>query len=283
MAHDLVEEQQVHVSTGQHDHGRPRCLDHAVEQRCDSHGPRRLDEVLRPFEEEGDGLRGVVVVDHHEVIDERLDDPEAEIGRTCDGDPVRDGRLRCDLAGRPRPSRFHVGGNRRGLDTDDPDVRTPFLDGHCDSGDQAAPADGDDHRLDVRHLFEHFETERSLPRHDRRIVEGVDEGPTRLAGEGHRVVRRLREGRSGEDDHGAVLTGCGDLRDRRVLRHEHGCRCCVVRCGECDPLSMVASRSRDDPSTARVGIEKGNGVHPPSDLERSGPLEVLSFQPDLRP
>ena len=79
-----------------------------------------------------------------------------------------------------------IDGSARGLHADDADARVDLLHRHGDAADEPAAADGHDHRLEVRVLLEQLEPDRALPRHDRVVVEGVDEGePLRLAQRRH--------------------------------------------------------------------------------------------------
>ena len=55
------------------------------------------------------------------------------------------------------------------------------------AGDQAAAADGDDERLEVRVRRQQFERDRALAGDDLIVIEGVDEGELLFLGQPHRV------------------------------------------------------------------------------------------------
>ncbi len=116
------------------------------------------------------------------------------------------------------------------------------------------------------------------PRHNQRVVEGMDE-------QGAGFLLRL-EGRCaglvevppGQHHLGTVIPGGKDLLGRGTLRHKDGCTHPQQVGGKCHPLGVIAGGSGDHP--ARQGLPRlgGHEVQRAPDLEGAGPLQVFALE-----
>ena len=169
----------------------------------------------------------------------------------------------------------------RGLRPDDLDRRLARTGGDRIAGDEPAAADGNDQRVEVGGVFQHFERDGALAGDHQRIVIGVDEGQAALARDGLRAHLRLRHAFAVEHDLGAVGLRGLDLHERRRHRHDDGGRDRQARGVVGDRLRVVARRHGDDAAFARRRIERGELVERAAVLERVGDLQVLVFDEDL--
>jgi hypothetical protein len=181
----------------------------------------------------------------------------------------------------PASSARH-GGQSGGLNADDLHVGPGALDRQRDAADEAAAPDGNDERLDLRHLLEDLEPERGLARHHARIVERVDEDEPALGLERARALVGLVVVRAVEDHFGAIAAGVGDLDERRVLGHDDGGGNSEPRGVEGDGQTMVPRAGRDDSPPPLLGAELQQQVGGAALLEGAGHLQVLQLHETAR-
>ncbi len=84
------QQERVDVAAGEHDHHRrlePR-RDVRVEQRRHPHRACRLDDTLRPFQEQQQGLGDVLLADERDLVHQVAHDREGVLAGSGDGDPV---------------------------------------------------------------------------------------------------------------------------------------------------------------------------------------------------
>ena len=167
------------------------------------------------------------------------------------------------------------------MDTDDSNARTQRTSRSRDARDQAAAADRDHQRVDLRLLREHLETDRALPRDHREIVVGMDQRHAARACERYAMRPRIVEGIALEHDLGAEAARALDLHRRCEARHHdrrrnaHALR--VIR----DALRVVARRDREHAGGAFGRGQLGHLVQRAALLEGRGELVVLEFEEDL--
>src|SRR5262249_55206902 len=185
-ASELVE---VDVAAGEND-GGPRAggkLDEAVEQRSDGSRGGPLDDELAALHHPDHRVEDLAVGKRHEVVHIALNYGEVDLPDAADPQAVDDGLAVDRLETSGLDAHLHrrsVGG----LDADHANLRVPGLDRHGDAGDQTAAADRDDHGLDLGPVLHDFQAQRSLPRDQLLVVEGVDVGQPLLP---HELLRLL--------------------------------------------------------------------------------------------
>ena len=179
-----------------------------------------------------------------------------------------------------RGQRGRVGRHGLGLHANYADRRVEVLDGHRHPGGQAAAADREDHRADLRALLHDLEPDGPLAGHDVRVVIGVDEhgaGPLRV-GEG--LGQDVFHAGSVQHDLRSVAARGLDLGQRRALGHDHRGRAAEQAGRERDALGVVARAGRDDAAGAFGVGQPGDPDVGAAHLERPGPLQVLALQED---
>src|SRR5207247_2111200 len=87
--------------------------------------------------------------------------------------------------------RIDLAAGETGLHADHARLRVQLAQRERDAGDQAAPADWDDDRSDVRELFVELEADRALAGDHQWILEGMDERRSALLNIRTRRVERL--------------------------------------------------------------------------------------------
>ena len=139
-----------------------------------------------------------------------------------------------------------------GFGAEDADFRSDLPDGAADSRDQSAAADGSDHGLDSRQIFEDLDTEGCVAGDEVVVVKRMDECSfdARKLADIHRMPAGI-EGclhDSGAEVAHALEFGFG----RGVDRHD-----CARDAGfarrECDTLSRVAGADRPNAFLPRFG------------------------------
>jgi hypothetical protein len=173
-----------------------------------------------------------------------------------------------------------VGGGVGGLHPDDPQIGS-FAAQQRHTGGEPSPAQRHQDRPDVRALLEHLEAERPLPGDDVLVVERVDQHRAGACGELPRGHQRLRDARSVELDVGAVPLRRGDLGQGGAHRHEDGRLDPQQRRRQGDALRVVAGARRHHAAGPFLVAEPSDADVGPSDLERSGALEVLRLEEDV--
>src|SRR6185369_947698 len=155
-----------------------------------------------------------------------------------------------------------------------------LLDGSGNSRYQAAPSYGYQDVGDVRHLFQDLKPDRSLSRHYQMIVERMNEQrPAFPACFDCRSVSFV-EVFSGEYDLCTVVPGGKDLLRRCAFGHKDRCFHAEKVGRKSDPLRVIPGRCRDHAIFQGILGLRCHEVHGAADLERSGPLEVLAFEPE---
>ena len=86
-----------------------------------------------------------------------------------------------------------------------------------------------------------------------------------------------------QDDFAAVSSRRGDLRRRRIVRHDNRCLDPEQARGQCDCLPVVAGRERGDARLPLRFVELRDRVVRPAKLEGAHALEVLALEEELRP
>jgi hypothetical protein len=276
----LGEQQRVDVAAGQdHDHRRLE-RPGVLQQRRDPRRPGRLDDLLRPLEAEQQAARQALLGYRDNPAGQAGQDPERQLAGPAHGDAVRHrgrGFHRDRLA---RGQRAGVRRGRSGLHARDLHRRVQIGDGHGDSGRQAAAADGNDDRADLRALLDDLEAERALAGDDVRVLERVDQDAPGTLRVLLRAGQRLLDVGAAQQDLRAVATRRLLLRQRGALGHEHGRPGAQQPGRERNALRVVARAGRHDaPGALGVG-EPGDPQVRPADLERAGPLQVLALEVD---
>ena len=236
MPEDGEQERRIDVPAREERAHRALSLRLAREQRSDPDGAGAFDEELRALEQERDRLADLLVGHLDDLVERLLEDAHRQRARLLDCDPVRD---RVAAAAH--------------LDADEPQLRAQRTERDRDPGSQPAAADGDQHRLRVRHLLGKLEPDRSLAGDHALVLERVHEGRSGLLDAPHRRCERLLEAGADEDLLGAVADRRLDLRHRRVLRHEDRRVHAELARRPRDRLAVVAGTRSDDARRALFG------------------------------
>ena len=219
-------------------------------------------------------------LDGDNAVAQCLDQPERNVTGTGDRDPVGHGRHGLQ---RHRPAgveRRRVGGGADRLHADQPYVGASVLDRERDACQQTAAACTDDDRADVGALLDDLQADRRLSGDDVGMVERMDEDRPRLGGELLGRDQCLVDGRADESDVRAVGTGGLLLDDRRTFGHEHRRLGVEHARRQRHPLGVVPGAGRHDALGPFVFGEPGNADVCSADLERSGALQVFTFEKD---
>ena len=240
----------------------------------DTDGTGALDVELGSVHQQHHGVCDGVLVDRDDVVDPSLDERPGQHAGMLDGDPVGE---RHD-----RPGRRGVAGKWAAggcLHADDPDFGHQRLDGDGHATGETAAADRDDDATEIVEILDDLEAERALPGDDRRVVVWMAEPLAVAVGELLRRGDRFADRRSGLDHRRTVTAARFDLGDRRPGRDEDLARNAEVLGSERKRLGVVSGASRRDAGLGR-GPERRNLVHRPTDLERTGALQVLRLEHD---
>ncbi|MGX1387765.1 hypothetical protein AB7M66_008896 [Bradyrhizobium japonicum] len=168
-----------------------------------------------------------------------------------------------------------------GLDAKNPHCRLDRFRGNANAADQAAAADRDHQRIELRHRLQHLEPDSALPRDDERVVVGVDEDHAAGLATAARIRGRLLQRRARHHHLGAVVLGVLDLHHGRADRHDDGGGNAEPLGVIGDALRVVARRHRDDAARTLLRRQRSEPVERTPLLERGGELEVFEFQPDV--
>jgi hypothetical protein len=169
------------------------------------------------------------------------------------------------------------------LDADDPHRRLDGLHRGSDPRDQAAPADGHDDRIHVRHVFENLQSQRPLPGDHVLVVEPRHVGQASLLRQRLRVLLGLLVGLAVQDHLGTERPAVAHLHQRRPPRHDDRHRdaegLAVIRQG----LGVIPRRRGDDAADLSPPFQHDLELVPrPALLERPGDLEVVELAVDGR-
>ena len=174
------------------------------------------------------------------------------------------------------------GGIELDLDTHHFDLRLDMLGRHRDPGNDPAAADRHDDAIETGLVFEHLDADRALPGDDLVVVIGVDEDVALLLD--HRLGGHLAVGQclARKHDLGAMRPRALDLGRRRRLRHDDDRRDAELARVIGNRLRVVAGRHGDHPARPLGRGQIGHLVEGAAILERTGDLQVLEFDVDLR-
>jgi hypothetical protein len=180
------------------------------------------------------------------VIDQVAGDGEGVFADDADGQAVGERGLGLD-AHRParRECRREAGGVGR-LDADHLHFGIEVLDGGRHASNQAAAANGNDDRIQVRHLLDHFQPDRPLAGNDPQVVVAVN--VSELLGHGQLVGLGLRLAEAGavQDHRRSQPPAVGLLHQRGIRRHDDGHRNAELAAVRCQGQGVVAGAGGHD-------------------------------------
>src|SRR5215475_2955817 len=185
-------------------------------------GAAAFDHGLFDFEQFEDRAGDLVFADGDDVVDVAPRDFGCEFAGAFDRQAVGDGRLRGDLQNlADAQSRFQAG-VVLGFDADDADIGAFFL--NCDGGAADQPASAHRHHdgVELHVFFEQFQADRSLPRDDGFIVEGMNERHPPFRRDVSSMSERLVIIRAVQHDLAAQVARVHDLDQRRGPGHDDG-------------------------------------------------------------
>ncbi len=146
--------------------------------------------------------------------------------------------------------------------------------------DQSAAANGNDQRVKIAMLLEHFQAERSLPGDHGLIVKRVNERKAEFFRAANGFLTGFIVIRAGQNYFRAVAARGGHFHERRGQRHADlrldAALGGVIRHG----LGMVARRCGDHAAPALLFREQKDLVQRAAFLERAGHLQILQLQED---
>ena len=171
---------------------------------------------------------------------------------------------------------------RLGLDADDADPGPQRLRRGRAAGDEAAAADRHEQHVELGHVGEQLERDRSLAgHHERVVVRPHEREPALLREPGADLLAALRPAVV-RHDVGAVAARRVELRGRRVLGHDDRRARAEERRGDRDGLRVVAGRVRENAAPQRVLVERRDLVERAAELEGAAALEALRLDVDVR-
>src|SRR5262249_43065948 len=150
------------------------------------------------------------------------------------------------------------------------------------AADESAARDGDDERVQVRHVLEELRRAGSGSRHDELVVERRNEDRIPFAPDLLRDVLAALCLAVVQDDLGTVAARRVDLGLRRVRRHDDGRADAEESRYESDGLAVVPGREGDDGLDVPLLGLRLDLVVRAAELERAAPLQVLRLEEDLR-
>ena len=167
------------------------------------------------------------------------------------------------------------------FDRDDFRLRPQSFHRERDAGEQSAAAHRHNHGIDIRHLFDDFESHRALAGDDGRIVVAIDVGETFFLRDFVRARFRFAKIFSVQDDGRAEFLAIAHFNERREFRHHD-------RRGNSEQFSLIgerlrviAGRSRDDAALLLIGRKLRERVARAAFLETSGALQVVELAENL--
>jgi hypothetical protein len=280
---DAAEEGDVDVAAADEDGGAGVVGEAgaALQEGGEGGGSGTFGEGLFAFEEGEDGAGDFVFVDGDDFVDIFLDHGEGDVAGAADGDAVGDGGSGVEGDGVVGGEGVAHGGEARGLHADDADAGLHFLDGAGDAADEAAAADGDDDGFEVFDLLEEFEADGSLPCHDERVVEGMDEGHALLFAEAGGFGAGLVVVAAVENDFGSEAAGGGDFDERRGEWHDDDRANASAGGVVGDALRVVAGAGGDDSAGGLLVGEHGDLVEGSALFEAARHLQVFKLEEDV--
>ena len=175
------------------------------------------------------------------------------------------------------------GRETHGLHADDLDIGLDGLGRRGHARNQTAAADRHHQRVQVRHILQHFQSDRALAGHDIRIVIGMDKNKLLLLSQRQRVGTSFVQRVAMQNDLGAETARALHFDARReAWHHNHGAQAQALRVVS-HTLRMVAGAHGDDAALAFFRAELRQFVAGAALLEGGGELQVLEFQEYLGP
>ncbi len=162
------------------------------------------------------------------------------------------------------------------MHSDDLHFRICLLDGAGNAADQAAAADGHDHRFNLGMLLQHLETESSLAGDDRVIVERVDESEMLLLAAANGFFAGLVVIGAVENDFRAVGLGGRHLNQRSGEGHANLGADAALAGVIGQSLCVISSRGRNHSLIALFRAQSQQLV------QRAALLECASSSADCR-
>src|SRR2546425_7531063 len=156
-----------------------------MEQRSDGGGGSAFDHELATLHDPDHRVEDLAIGKRHDVIHEALDHGEIDLADPTHAQAIND-RLAVDgLEMTGFDALLHRWAVRR-FDADYANSWVVALDGHRYPGDQPAPADRHDHRVDVGPVLHDLQAESALSGDELLIIEGVHVGESLRA---HQLFR----------------------------------------------------------------------------------------------
>ena len=171
------------------------------------------------------------------------------------------------------------------LNTNNLDFLAELLLLRADSSGQAsqqtAAANTHNHGVNIRNLLQDFQTDRALTGNNVFIVEGVHEHRAGLFGIALRLRQSLIHGHTVQLNLSTVVTGRGNLRQRRTQRHVNTSLNAQTVSRQSHTLRMV-TRARRHNATLLLLLRKLRHAHVrTAHLEGTGTLQVLALKENL--
>ena len=171
------------------------------------------------------------------------------------------------------------------LNTNNLDLLAELLLLRADSSGQAsqqtAAANTHNHGVNIRNLLQDFQTDRALTGNNVFIVEGVHEHRAGLFGVALRLRQSLIHGHAVQLNLSTVITGRGNLRQRRTQRHVDTSLNAQTVSRQSHTLSVVTRACRHDAALLLL-LGKLRHTHVrTAHLEGTGTLQVLALEENL--
>ena len=179
------------------------------------------------------------------------------------GQALRHGGIGLDLDAVDRDARLHRPG-RSGA-----------------AGEQAAAADRDDQRIEVRRILQHLQRQRALAGDHAEVVVGMDEDQLPLRRQRLGMRGGLGQGLAVQHDMRAPGRGARHLGRRREFRHHDGGGDAGQAGMPRHRLGVVAGRHRDDAALALALGQQRQAVGRAALLEGAGDLQIVELQHHL--
>ncbi len=218
------------------------------------------------------------------IIDVALTEVErvAIVKRDPSSEAVGECRFLCYLDDAPGPQALRHRRPPLHRYADQADARVRALKRNCDPGDQPSPGHGDEHALHIGEVLQYLQAECPLASDDIGIVERIDPHQSFLALHPQGYFLCLIVGSSLRHKASAVTPYRSELVLRDAFR-DADCRLDPQAPGDVgDGTAVVAARHGDDPPRSLLIAQAEDLVRRSPQLERTGCLQALRLQHDLR-
>ncbi|MCY1522753.1 hypothetical protein D9M68_576200 [compost metagenome] len=280
----FAQHQRVDVAAGQYQADAlalvaPAAVVLRMQQRGQARCAGAFDDRLLDFQQHHDRVLDIAFGNQFDTVDQLAHDRLRQRAGRFHGDAFGDGVL--PLRHGHTIDRGVHGRKTFGLHADDLDAGLERLGRGGDPRNQAAPADGDNQRIQLRLVFQHFQRHRALPRNDGLVVIRMDHGQPALLRQLVAARLGIIEGVARQHHFGAETARIGDLHGRREARHhDHRGHPHAVRVVG-HALRVVAGRHGDHARRALGIRQRQHAVQRAPLLERRRELQVLELQPDF--